>query len=35
MEMIADNKEALLNAGLSQEDYNDALDFLNNLGGVK
>lgn len=28
-EVIVDLKEALFDAGLSQEDYNDALDFLN------
>lgn len=26
---FVDLKEALLDAGLSQEDYNEALDFLN------
>lgn len=30
-ELLVDLKEQLFDAGLSQEDYNDALDFLNYL----
>lgn len=30
-EMFVDLKEALFDAGLSQEDYNDAMDFLNDI----
>lgn len=30
-EVIVDLKEALFDAGLSQEDYDDALDFLDAL----
>ena len=34
-EVFGDIKERLFEAGLSQEDYDDAVEFLNNLGGVK